>query len=342
MAKRRKADLYKNTYLDNLLGYQNRKYKPSYYFSPSTVDKIARYSKQILQSLLIIFIVFTVTFFLLQIIGGSPEILNDPKLNEVSRNQLMSDMHLDESSISQYGYALLDIFNGTMGTSWEDGAQVSTKIFSKMGISIQIGLIAFSFSLLIGIPMGVVFGSTDGSAVDWTSAIFSSIAFAVPTFVIALIVVSINYALGLPIVFDYGNAFMYLIPALVLAIPISFTYVRYLKTSINQEWRKQYVKFAKVKGVKKNRILYRHTFKSALFPIATYLPFVAISVFFGSLTVETIFAIPGSGKLLVDSVLSGDNPTILGLVFVYTIVTVLAFLIRDILYDMLDPRIRVK
>ena len=342
MAKRREVVKYKNTYLDNLLGYQNRKYKASYYFSPTSLDRIKKYVNLILQSLLIIFIVFTVTFFLLQAIGGNPEVLNDPKLNDAARDQIINEMHLNESVMNQYGYALLDVFNGSFGISWEDGQQVSTKIFSKMGISFQIGLIAFSLSLLIGIPMGVVFGSTEGSAVDWTSALFSSIAFAVPSFVIALIVVAINYSLGLPIVFDYGNAFMYLIPALVLAIPIAFYYVRYLKTSINMEWKKQYVKFAKVKGVKKNRILYKHTFKSAMFPVATFLPFVAISVFFGSLTVETIFAIPGSGKLLVDSVISGDNPTILGLVLVYTFVTVLAFFIRDILYDFLDPRIRVK
>ena len=344
MRSSRKIRTYDSSYIDNILKSENKSYLPSTYLSPTTIKYFKDYSKLILQSIFIIFIVVSLTFLLLSLSNLQPALLEDIKQkgDEAAIQALEEQFRVNESLWNQFWFAWGDIFSSGMGTSWSSGASVSSEMWPKMAVSIQIGLISFAFSLLIGVPLGVIFGSTKGEIIDWTSAILSAIAFSVPVFVIALIFLVINYSLGVPFVWDKGNIFMYLIPAFVLAIPVAFTYSRYLKTSINLEWSKQYVSFAKVKGARKNRILYKHTFKSAMFPIVTFIPFVFISVFIGSITVESVFAIPGAGSLLIDSVLDGDQPVLLAIVFVYTALVVFAFFIRDLLYDFLDPRIRNK
>ncbi len=308
--------------------------------NPKTASNFKLVTKLIAELLVTVFIVFTIVFILVNLIPGDNQIITSAKEKGDAATIIAIEelFDLDKSGIERYFISLGNILNGSFGLSGTTGTDVGPMLFERMSLSIQIGAIAISFSILIGIPIGIFLARRQTSWSEALGGILSSLAFSVPTFVIGFLFMLVNYHLGLPIIFDYGNPFMYLIPALVISIPIAFTYTRYLRVSIRKEYQEQYVAFARVKGVSEEDIFWKHIFKSSLYPIATYFPITVIAAFFGSITIETVFGIPGSGEMLVSSVLSNDHNAILGLSVVYTILIVFGFFIREIIYILIDPR----
>ena len=133
---------------------------------------------------------------------------------------------------------------------------------------------------------------------------------------------------------------MYIMPALIIAVPVGFGYSRYLRSSIRKEYGEQYVSLARIKGVSENKILWKHIFKPSLFPIVNYLPFVVIGALFGSITIESVFSIPGTGQMLISASLEHDQSSLLAITTIYTFFTVVSFFVRDLLIKFVDPRTR--
>lgn len=296
--------------------------------------------KLLIEMFLITFVVYTVIFFIVEAIPGEPKAITEVK-DKVSPEVLerLRDLYnLNEPLGQRYLLSLGNIFNGTLGYSGSSFQEVSNIVFPKLLLSFQIGLISIGFSFLFGIPLGILFARRKSTTSDIFAALAAILAFSIPSFVLGLGVMGINYALNLPIIFEYDNAFMLLVPALVISIPVGMRYTRYLRGSVREEYQKQYVDLARVKGVSERRILWKHIIKPSLYPMATFLPFVIIATIFGSVTIEAIFAIPGSGTLLVDSALEKDQNMILAITLFYTMFIVFSFFIRDILLKFIDPR----
>lgn len=311
-----------------------------------------RILRLILEIVLIVWVVYTLVFLLMNLpyIFGIDELMPSgvaAKLAHASESeqQAIIDvqfqlLHLDRGLFYQYWHSIVDLFNGSMGTSWTTLQPVSNSFWSRLGISASIGFMAVILSILIGIPLGIFLARRQGFISDAVASLVSVVAFSIPSFVIALLLVLFNSTIGLPFVFEYGNIYMFLLAALAIAIPVGFGYTRYLRTSVRQEFSEQYVALARVKGVPENRILSKHVLKPSMFPIINYLPFVVVGAFFGSITIETVFAIPGTGQMLITAALSGDQPTVLAITTLYTLFTVISFFIRDILIAFVDPRIK--
>ncbi len=292
------------------------------------------------------FVVFTLVFLLFNIIPGEPREISDftgkgltQEQYDAALNELYIKYHLDGGLFNQYIWALRGFFDGTMGISWSTQVPIIENFFGRLGISSLIGFTSILLSLGIGIPTGIYLARRETKFSDFVASILSVIAFSIPSFVFALVAVFINYSVGLPFVFDYGNVFMILLPALMIAIPAGFGYTRYLRTSIRAEYKEQYVSLARIKGLSENKILTRHILKPALFPIINYLPFLVVAAFFGSITIESVFSIPGTGNMLINAALEHDQPVMLAITVFYTIFMVLSFFVRDLLIAFVDPRI---
>ena len=131
-----------------------------------------------------------------------------------------------------------------------------------------------------------------------------------------------------------------LLPAIAMAVTTVIVYMRYIRVEFSEQFSSQHYKFMKARGVGKMRFIFRHALKPALFPVVSYLPGALLGTFVGSMFVEGIFGIPGSGGLMLDAINSKDYNIVQALVVLYTGMTVISFILRDIMYRLLDPRVR--
>ncbi len=299
--------------------------------------------KLLITAIMISLAVFTIVFVLVNLIPGNPKIIDDLIANKAAPSvvQAMKDsFYLNDPYIARYFKSLGDMFNGTLGTSGTYGVNVSSIIFSKLLLSFQIGSLAIAFSIIIGIPIGIALARRKTTTSDIVAASISVMAFSIPAFVFAILFMYISYLLGLPIIFQYGSWYSILIPTLVIAIPVGFTYSRYLRSSVREEYKKQYVALARIKGVSERRLLWSHILKPSLYPVATYFPIIVTMAIFGSITVESVFGIPGAGTFLVDSAVDKDQAALLAIATIYSIAIVISFFLRDIMVRFVDPRLR--
>lgn len=340
----------KNYYNENLntLVKTQRKNNLTNYISPTMSFWVKKISKLLLELLLVTWAVFTLVFILFNLISDKPQYMIEAlgkasaeEYDQIEEN-LSQFFHINGSIFNQYFWAIKSMFDGTMGYSWTSAQPVSLTFWSRFGTSVLIGTISMILSLLIGVPTGIYLARRQNKFSDILASIISVFAFSIPSFVIALLIVGINAVLGLPLIFEYGNIYIYLLASLIIAFPVGFGYTRYLRTSIRQEYDEQYVALARVKGVSESKILTKHILKPALFPIVNYLPFLVVGVFFGSITIESVFSIPGTGKMLIDAALEHDQSTLLAITTWYTFFTVISFFVRDLLIVFIDPRVRVE
>ncbi len=337
---------FKNENLNTIIKTQ-KKHNLFNWVTPKATFWTKKLSLLLLELIAITFVVFTVVFLLIHQMPGQPKAINDilsshnsEPSKELAIKAKQAYYHIDGSLFNQYLWSIRAFFDGTMGISWSSAAPVSLTFWGRLGTSMVIGFSSMIFSFAIGIPCGIYLARRETRFSDISASILSVISFSIPSFVFALLSVGINKELDLPFVFEYGNVFMIMLPAIIIAIPMGFGYTRYLRSSIRSEYKEQYVALARIKGVSESKILTKHILKPALFPIVNYLPFLVVGAFFGSITIETVFAIPGAGNMLINAALENDQPVILAITIVYTIFMVLSFFIRDLLITFIDPRIR--
>ncbi|WP_334640173.1 ABC transporter permease [Mycoplasma bradburyae] len=189
-------------------------------------------------------------------------------------------------------------------------------------------------------PLGIWVGKNPGGLVDNISTIFVSIFSSIPSIIFALILVFVGRAANLPYVFDQNDIATYVLPGLALSLGSIIVYIKYIRTELNRELNSVHAKFAYLKGVSKNRFVWKHALKPSLFPIATFFPAVIFGSFIGSIFIEQIFLIPGSGDTLLQAIQTKDYNVILFLIVMFALLTVLSYAFRDILYELIDPRIR--
>lgn len=298
-----------------------------------------------IQMFLIVVAVFTITFFLVEIIPGNPKYIQEligsrapDEIIEAAKEMF----HLNDPLFARYGYAFMSMFDGTLGISGTYGIAVSNILMSKFFLSVQIALFSMALSVIFGIPLGFFLARRDTKTIDFVSVIIAIIAFAVPAFIVGIVFMIASYSLGLPSIFEFGNWYSMFIVGLSIALPVGLGYSRYLRQSVKEEYAQQYVKLARIKGASEKYILRKHVFKPSLFPIINYLPLLVIGVIIGAITVESIFSVPGTGTLMVNAAIDKDQAMLVSITTLYTILVVIAIFIRDISLRWIDPRMRDK
>lgn len=298
--------------------------------------------KRISYMLLTLFIVTTATFFLMKLMPGSP--FNDEKLSAEQKAIVNEKYGLNDPVGVQYLNYLKKAATGDFGVSFQyDNKDVLGLIIPRLGPSAEIGLYAMIIGVTLGIILGVIAAVKQNTWVDYLATVFSVLAISVPSFVLAVL---LQYFLAVKVqwfpVAGWEGIDYAVLPAIALSAGVIATIARYIRSEMIEVLSSDYITLARAKGNSTTKVLFGHALRNALIPIITLIGPMTVSILTGALTIETIFGIPGLGDQLVRSIQMNDYPVIMALtVFICALFVAVLFIV-DILYGIIDPRIRVQ
>ena len=300
--------------------------------------------KRVLISVLTVLIILAVLFTMLHSMPGSP--FNDEKITAVQRANLEAKYGLDKPLPVQFVNYLKAMLSGDFGVSYviQKNMPIASLLRARIMVSIRIGVQAVALGTLIGLLMGIVAAMKRNSFLDTFATVVSVIGVAFPSYVFAMAMsYFIGFRLGwLPLLYSTADAARSTVmPTISLSMFSMATVARFARTEMVEVMGSDYMLLADSKGISSFRLLGVHGLRNALIPIVTVLAPLTVELMTGSLVVEQIFAIPGIGSLLVSAIQFNDYNVVLAVVFVYSIMFISVMLIVDILYGVIDPRIRL-
>lgn len=298
--------------------------------------------RRVLYMIFTLFIVVSVTFFLMKLIPGSP--FNSwEKLSETQRNILNAKYGLSDPVPVQYVHYLLNMVKGDLGVSFQfNNTPVTELLAQRIGPSAVLGVQSMVVGALLGILLGVIAALKQNTWIDYCATFIAVIGKSIPSFIFAgLLQYYVAVKLGwFPVMFWKGPEFTVL-PTIALAMfPISIA-ARFMRTEMVEVLGSDYIILAKAKGASYWQISFKHALRNALIPVVTVLGPLAVSLMTGSLVIENIFGIPGLGEQFVKSIMVNDYPVIMGTNILFAVLFIFIILVVDILYGVIDPRIRI-
>lgn len=303
-------------------------------------SKLALYIvKRVLLALFTIFLVITITFFVMKAIPGGP-FLSEKSPSPAVTAALESKYGLDKPIFEQYTTYLKDILHGDFGPSIKNrGRNVIDLILEGFKTSAKIGLIAAGIAIVVGLVLGSIAAVFHDRLVDKIIMVTSTACIAMPSFVIATILLLL-LCVKFPVFPANGSTAAGLVlPILSLSFyPMSYI-TRLTRSSMLDVLGQDYIRTARAKGVSSAKVIFKHSLKNAVTPVITYVGPMIASILTGSLVVEKIFAVPGLGKYFFSSITNRDYPMIMGTTIFLAVIMVIMTLVSDILYKVVDPRV---
>jgi oligopeptide transport system permease protein len=294
-----------------------------------------------LTGIFVIFAVVTITFFLLRTLPGGP-FDAEKKLPPQIKKNIEAKYHLDEPVWKQYLSYLKSLALGDFGPSYKYiDRSVNEIIGETLPVSVELGLISLAIAVALGSAIGIASATKAGGAVDFASVSIATALVSVPSFVTGAVLIYIFSVKlrWLPAAL-WGSPAHVVLPALTLAAGPAAYIARLIRASMLDTSKALFIRTARAKGLSDFTVVTKHILRNALIPVVTVLGPITAFLVTGSFVVEHIFAIPGTGRFFVMAVSNRDYPLVMGITIVYTIILVLANLIVDILYVVLDPRIK--
>ena len=287
--------------------------------------------------------VATLVFSLIHFIPGDPA---QAMLGEGAAphevEQLRQRLGLDRPLIVQYGSFLRGLVRGDLGVSLRNDQPVTQQILERMPATAELALASMLVAVVIALPLGIIAAVWRGTTVDFGAMTLSLVGISVPNFWLGpLLAMIFAVELGWLPVGGRGTAAHLVLPSLTLGAALAAILARMTRASLLEELREPYVLAARAKGVSRSRAVLRHALRNSLIPIVTILGLQIGVVLTGAVITETIFAWPGIGRLLIQSINFRDYPTVQGCVLLIAVTYVGVNLITDLTYGLLDPRIRV-
>ena len=309
-------------------------------------------AKKIVTLIITLFIVSLLAFLAFQIIPGDPttEMLGTEATPEAVA-ALRSELGLDRPVLVRYWDWLTNFLTGDMGTSYSYRMPVSDMIGDKLPITALLTVFSFVFTVVLSIPLGILAGSVRNKVADGFFTILDQVVMSIPAFfigILACFIFGVVFRIFVPGDFvsyteDWGACLAYMVfPALSIAIPRIAMTVKMLRGSILNEQGQDYVRTAQSRGNGRGAILTRHVLKNALIPVITFLAVSAAEIMTGTIIIEQVFTIPGIGRLLLASISNRDFPVVQAIVVILAAWIVIVNFVADLLYQLVDPRIRLK
>jgi peptide/nickel transport system permease protein len=310
--------------------------------------------RRLMHAVLVILIVSLMVFLLMRLLPGDPILMYvaSGDLQSISKEQIVHLKHelgMDRPLIVQYFDWLKNAVQGNLGKSILHRYDVLQEIGRRLPITFYLGLLSFMIGCVIGPFLGVVSAVRRGKWQDSLVTVIANLGITAPTFWLGILLIYLfSLYLGLlpvygytsPLVDLWKNLRQSIMPIFVLAtFPIASA-ARQTRSSVIEVMRQDYIRTAWAKGLSERVIIIRHVLKNALMPVITLQGMLLRNIIGGSVIVETVFVIPGMGKLVVDGMLSQDYTVVQGVILVVSVTVVLSNLIVDILYGWLDPRIQ--
>lgn len=302
-------------------------------------EKVGKYiTKRVLLAIVSIFIVSAVTFFAMNAIPGGP--FNSEKATSPQViAELEARYNLDKPVPEQFILYMNNILHGDWGVSLKTGRDIWTDITSKFKVSARLGGMAACVAIFFGIILGSIAGLTRNKLPDRLIVFFTTLGTAMPSFVLAtLLLLVFCLQLGWLPVWTSSDP-NYLLPIIALSVyPMAYI-TRLTKTSMLDALNQDYIRTAKAKGVAPWKVIFKHALRNALIPVITYVGPMVAYILTGSMVVESIFTIGGLGSSFVTSITNRDYTTIMAITIFLAILMVIANLLTDIAYKIVDPRI---
>jgi len=305
-------------------------------------DFIKYLIKRIFYMAITLWLIATITFFMMQFLPGTPY-TNAEKLSPEQIALLNKQMGLDQPMIVQYGNYLINALHGDFGISFQFKNQaVSSLLGGRIGPSIQLGVQAILVGTIFGIILGAISAMRQNSWIDTLCTLVAILGRSIPNFVFAVLLQYV-FAIKLQVLpIAKWESFTYtILPTIALAMSPLADSARFIRTEMVEVLHSDYVELAKSKGLSRWEITFKHGLRNSLIPLLTLLGPLAVGLMTGSLVVENIFAIPGIGEQFVKSIMTNDYPTIMAVTMLYSAMLVFVIFVVDILYGLVDPRIRV-
>ncbi|OZI43421.1 ABC transporter permease [Bordetella genomosp. 4] len=314
--------------------------------------------RRLIQSLFVLLAVSVVVFFAVYAVGDPIELLVSPEATVEARAATIARLGLDQPIWQQYFTFLERALHGDLGTSFVHGIPAIELIVQRMPATFELVVVAITLTCIIGIPLGLVAGLYRDRPLGRGIMATSVLGFSLPNFwqgmmLILLFAVWLGWlpasgrgetvsVLGVPLSILTADGWSHVImPAINLALANIALVLRLTATGVAEAQTQEYVKFARAKGVKPGRIVRRHILRNILIPVVTVVGMEFGSLIAYSTITETVFAWPGMGKLLIDSVYQLDRPVVVAYVMLVTLIFVIVNFVVDILYAALDPRVQL-
>lgn len=300
--------------------------------------------KRMVMAIFTIWAIITIVFFMIRLKPGDPMAADSKQLKGQALENFKKYYGLDKPLIVQYGKYLKNLFfHFDFGYSMVDSGKNVIKTIGKYApVSASYGSIALVIQLMVGIPLGILAAFKRDTWIDKLLSVMILIGICLPFFVFASLV---QYFFCVVLkwfkVFSWGTFGGYFMPALALSFGGIATYCKYTRNSTLSVIGEDYIVTAKAKGVTKMALTFKHVLRNSLIPIITMVPPAVLGIFVGGLVTERIFSIPGLGDELTNSINSNDYPMIMGMTIVTSMAFVISLVVVDILYSVVDPRVKL-
>ena len=297
--------------------------------------------KKTLFSILTLFIVVTLVFFMLRAIPGGPFTREKP-LPEATRERLEEAYGLNEPLINQYFTYMGNLLTGDLGPSFRKPAySVNELLATGIPNTAKIGFIAVIFIIFLGIPLGVISALKSNTAVDYGVMIIATVGITVPSFVIGSLFILLAQNVKWIPVGGLSTPISYVGPVVALA-GYSLAFVtRLTRSSMMEVLRQDYIRTARANGLSESKVIFKHALKNSLIPVITYIGPMIAAIMTGSFVVEKIFYINGIGEYFTESIGNRDYTLVIGVTLFYAVFYIIMVLLVDIAYSVIDPRIRL-
>jgi peptide/nickel transport system permease protein len=310
--------------------------------------------RRVLQMVTVLLLVTIIVFLLMRLLPGDPILmyLTQEDLEVITQEQvdaLRHDLGLDLPLMAQYVDWLSKAVRGDLGTSIIHRGKVIDDIKKRLPITIYIGALAFLISIIIGIPLGVVAAVRRGTWLDNVVTSVANLGITTPNFWLGILLIYLfGYKLGWLPIYGYTsplkdfwlNIQHIILPVFCLAVPPIASGARLTRSSMLEVMRQDYIRTAWSKGLTEQRIIFRHALKNGLIPVVTLKGMSLANIVGGSVFIETVFSIPGMGRLAVEGLFSQDYAVVQGCMLIAGAVVLTANLLIDLSYGWLDPRVR--
>ena len=311
------------------------------------------------QSIIVLFVMSLIVFAGVNLVGDPVDMLINPEADQMEIDRVIRELGLDRPVSEQYWYFVVNAFQGDLGRSFIFGEPALKLIIQRMPATMELALFSLFMAVVFGIPLGVYAGLKPESKVSRTIMAGSILGFSMPTFWVGIILIMFfSVSLGwLPStgrgevatyfgvtssIFTLDGLSHLFLPAFNLALFKLSSVIRLARAGTREVILQDYIKFARAKGVSETRVVRVHVLKNIMIPVVTIIGLEFGSLIAFSTVTETVFAWPGMGKLIIDSIYNLDRPIIVAYLMIIVVIFVTLNLIVDILYSVLDPRVRIK
>jgi peptide/nickel transport system permease protein len=287
------------------------------------------------------FVASLVVFFLVHASGDPARLLVPWTATPERVAEVRASLGLDRPVYVQYEKFVTHAIRGDFGDSLVFRRSAMGMVLSRLPATLELVAIALALALLLGIPLGVYSAARRGTMFDRTARAFAAVGQGVPSFVMGIVLILI-FGVGLRVlpVSGRGGIAHVVLPSLTLAIYLLVALLRLTRSSMIDVLGTEYIKLARLKGLRNRQILWKHGFRNGAVPVVTFTGLMVVGLINAAVVVETVFAWPGVGGLIVNSVLSHDFPVVMAGVLLITLLYATSAFIVDLLYGWLDPRIR--